>query len=227
MTSIGVLTIGEAPRPDALARDVAAVLGPDYEIRERGALDGLSAGEVAELRPGPDDDPLVTLRADGAPVQVGKRCLVERLQAQIERLETEDRVAATLLVCTGPFPALRHRRPLLQPQAALYGIVRGLAAGARIAAMPPLPEQAPMARREWAAMGVDDLIVVPADPYQANAHERIGQAAREAREQGAQVLFMDCFGFDLGMRQAAAAQFGGPVVLARSAAARIVAEVAR
>ena len=122
--------------------------------------------------------------------------------------------------------APRHRRPLLQPQAALYGVVRGIAGGRRIADMPPLPEQAPVAAHEWAAMGVEDVAAVIADPYGPDPHRSMAEAAREARECDAGVLFMDCFGFDLSMRATAAAEFPGPVILARSIAARLVAEMA-
>jgi hypothetical protein len=41
-TKLGLLTIGQAPRADALADDVQAVLGDAAEVVERGALDGLT-----------------------------------------------------------------------------------------------------------------------------------------------------------------------------------------
>jgi hypothetical protein len=36
---------------------------------------------------------------------------------------------------------------------------------------------------------------------------------------------MDCFGYDLAMKAAARRAFGGPVVLARTLAARLIAEL--
>jgi protein AroM len=226
MTKIGILTIGQAPRADALAREVAIVLGDRFEVVERGALDGLGAERVAGLEPAEDDGPLVTLLADGTPVQVGKRAILAPLQEQVARLEGEDEVDATLLACTGRFPDFDHRRPLLLPQAALHGVVRGIAGGRRVATMPPLPEQASMAAHEWAVMGVEDVAVVTADPYGPDPHRSVAEAAREANEFHASVLFMDCFGFDLSMRATAAAEFAGPVILARSMAARLIAEIA-
>lgn len=224
MTKLGVLTIGQAPRADRLVHEVALVLGDGFKVVERGALDGLQATDVGGLAPA-DDDVLITLLSDGTPVRVGKRAIIGRLQDQITRLEVEN-VAATLLVCTGHFPDFEHRRPLLQPQAALYGVVKGLAARGRIATMPPLPEQAAMARREWAAMGEPDVVVVTADPYAPEPHRGIAEAATRAQESAARVLFMDCFGFNLAMRDTAAAHFAGAIVLARSMAARLLAEIA-
>src|SRR5262249_22533886 len=163
VTKLGVLTIGQAPRADRLARDVARVVGREFEVVERGALDGLTAAEVSRLAPAEDDDLRVTLLSDGAPVRVGKRTILLRLQEQAARLE-DDGVAATLLACTGRFPDFGHRRPLLQPQAALYGVVKGLANESPIATMPPLREQSEMAGPEGAALGVPGGGGVGADP---------------------------------------------------------------
>lgn len=202
------------------------MLGDGFEVVERGALDGLQAPDVARLAPAKDDVALIVLLSEGTPLRVGKRAILGRLQDQITRLENED-VAATLLVCTGHFPDLEHGRPLLQPQAALNGVVKGLAAGSRIATMPPPPDQAPMARQEWAAMGESDGVVVVTDPYGRDPNRGVAEAATRAQESGAGDVFMDCFGFDLAMRDTAATNFAGPVVLARSMAARLLAEIAR
>lgn len=222
--ALGVLTIGQAPRPDGLARDVAAVLGPGLTVVERGALDGLSRDEIAALRPGPGDYHLVTMLADGASVELRKPAILERLQAQIAGLERAG-VAGTLLLCTGAFPPFRHRRPLLLPQAALYGAAVGVAGDGRVGALVPLAAQLPQARDKWRALGVADPALAVANPYHPDAPRLVGVAAAAAREAGAATLFMDCFGYDLAMRDAARAAFGGPVLLARSLAARLMAEL--
>jgi protein AroM len=225
-TAVGVLTIGQAPRRDGLGAEISAVLGAGFRVIERGALDGLDAAEVGGLAPGDGDTLLVTLMADGRPVSVGKERILEFLQRQVCRLEEDDRVAATLLVCSGPFPAFRHRSPLVQPQASLYGAVLAVAGGGRVAALLPKPEQFEWSRREWRRVGVADPVLLAAEPYQAEAPAVVAGAARAARERGAAVLYLDCFGYDAGMRESARAAFAGPVVLARSMAARLLAEVA-
>lgn len=225
MLALGLLTIGQAPRPDGLAREIREVLGSEFRVIERGALDGVSRADVAALLPGDDDYALVTLLADGTPVTIAKERILEHLQTQLDRLEVEDGVGATLLMCTGAFPPFRHRRPLVQPQAALYGVVIGLAAGSRIGSLAPLERQSEQAQAKWAGMGVTDVVLEAADPYGPDPHGAVRLAARRIGDAGASVLFMDCFGYDLAMRASARAVFGGPVVLARSLAARLVAEV--
>lgn len=222
--TIGLLTIGQAPRPDGLARDVAAVAA-GAKVIEKGALDGLGRAEIAEMRPGEDDYQLVTLLSDGTSVHIAKRFILRLLQSQIEALEAAG-AQVTLLMCTGTFPGFSHRRPLLAPQAALYGVVKGMAAGGRVASLAPLPSQVEQSRRKWAEFGVEDAFVTSADPYGADPVGAVAAGASQARETGAAVLFLDCFGYDLRMRDAARGAFDGPVVLARSMAARLAAEIA-
>jgi protein AroM len=221
---LGVLTIGEAPRPDALTGDMQSALGPQFELVERGALDGLTDAEVEALSAGPGDYVLITLRASGQSVRLGKPQILPLVQRQINRLEREHGVAGTILMCTGAFPAFQHDRFLMQPQQALYNVVLGLAAGGRPGSLTPLPAQVEQTRRKWAEFGAADSVVVTASPYGEDPVGAVASGARQAREEGAAVLFMDCFGYTLPMKEAARQAFGGPVVLARSMAARLLAE---
>ena len=59
MTTIGLITVGQAPRSDVVP-DMAAILGGDVEIVEAGALDGLTREEIAPLAPEGDDEIIVT-----------------------------------------------------------------------------------------------------------------------------------------------------------------------
>lgn len=222
--TLGLLTIGQAPRPDGLAHDVRAV-AEGVRVIEKGALDGLTAREVAPMTPSADEYRLVTLLSDRTPVQVAKRHVVPRLQAQIEALEAEG-AQVTLLMCTGAFPAFRHSVPLIAPQESLYSLVKGLGQGGRVGSLTPLSSQVGQAKAKWRDHGVDDAFVADADPYGPDPHGAVSAAAAAARAAGATVLFMDCFGYDMLMRDAARRSFGGPVVLARSMAARLAVAVA-
>lgn len=223
MARLGLLTIGQSPRPDGLARDVAAAAGMS-EVLERGALDGLTRADLTGMRPQEGDYRLVTLLRDGGSVEIAKRFILDRLQAQIEALEA-DGADAVLMMCTGEFPPFRHRVPLVLPQLALYGVVKGLAGDGRVASLTPLPAQVPQAVAKWASLGVD-ASAFHADPYGPDPIAAVATAAAAAREAGAAALFMDCFGYDAAMGAAARRAFDGPVIVARSMAARIAAEVA-
>lgn len=224
--TIGVLTIGQSPRADRLGDDVRAVLGGHTRVIERGALDGMSDAEIAAIAPGsPDEYRLVTLLRDGRSVEIGKKPILDRLQQQITELEERDGVDATLLMCTGAFPPFAHRRPLLLPQEALYGTVIGIAGGSRIGALIPLESQREQALAKWRERGVTDVRVYPASPYGDDPIAAIEAASAAAQRDGMATLFMDCFGYDLAMKTAARRAFHGPVVLARTMAARLIAEM--
>lgn len=225
---IGVLTIGQSPRPDKLGDDIQTVLGPELTVVERGALDGLTADDVRELAPRSEDDyRLITLLRDGQSVVIRKEAILPLLQQQITWLEQEAGVIATLLMCTGAFPTFEHERPLLAPQEALYGAVIGMAGGGRIGALTPLEAQVEQARRKWRDMGVQEVDIVPASPYGEDPLEVVAGAADAARRAGNTILFMDCFGYDLAMKAAARRAFGGPVVLARTLAGRFIEEMSQ
>jgi protein AroM len=115
--------------------------------------------------------------------------------------------------------------PLIAPQEALYATVRAVAGRRPVGSLTPLERQVAGATKRWQAQGVTVPVVRAADPYCSDPIAAVASAASELREAGAGVCFLDCFGFDLAMRDAARSAFGGPVVLARSLAARFAAEV--
>jgi protein AroM len=224
--TIGVLTIGQSPRSDGLGNDVRAVVGSNTRVIERGALDGMSDDEIAQIAPKDADEyRLITLLRSGRSVEIGKPPILERLQQQIQALEEQDGADAILVMCTGAFPAFEHTKPLLLPQEALYGVVTGLARGGRIGALIPLESQREQSVRKWRERGVTDVQVFAASPYGGDVLAEIEAGSGAARDAGVDVLFMDCFGYDLAMKAVARRAFGGPVVLARTMAARLIVEL--
>jgi protein AroM len=221
---IGVLTIGQAPRADDTVAELLQVLGPGYTIAERGALDDLDPAEIARHGPEPGHYLLISLLRNGQSVRLSKQKILPLLQQKIDALG-DDGVDAILLLCTGTFPQFKSDRLIVQPQEALYHLMLGLGVGGkRIGALAPLADQLAQTRAKWLEYGVDPLLAA-ASPY-AGADE-VTPAARDLAERGAELIFMDCMGYSLAMKARAKAAAGGcPIVLARSAIARVLAEVA-
>jgi protein AroM len=221
---IGVQTIGQAPRADDTVAELGQVLGAGYAITERGALDDASPEEIARLGPAPGHYLLVSLLRDGRSVRLSKQKILPLLQRQIDALG-DDGVDAILLLCTGTFPAFKSDRLIVQPQEVLYHLVLGLAGqGRRIGALTPLADQIEQARAKWREYGVDPVLAA-ASPY--TGADEVTPAARDLAARGADLIFMDCMGYSLPMKARAKAAAGGcPVILARSAIARVLAEVA-
>ncbi len=113
MKTIGMITIGQAPRDDVVP-EMEKVLGPEVRIVQAGALDGQSRADIAALAPAPGQFPLITRLLDGTSVVIAKEAIIPRLQACLDRLAAE--ATGFALLCTGTFPRFRSRHPVLEPE---------------------------------------------------------------------------------------------------------------
>src|SRR6266542_3640494 len=200
---VGMITIGQSPRADVVP-DMAEILGPSIEIRARGVLDGLSREEIAGLAPSAGDELLVTRLTDGSSVFVAKRHIVARVQARVEELEAAG-VTLTALLCTGAFPRFTARRPLVEPQEVLLGLLRGLTWQGRLGVLTPSVPHVPQTAARWQAAGF--------------------AAAAALRGGGAGLIVMDCIGFRRKTRDMLQRELGVPVLVANLLVARAVAEL--
>ena len=76
---VGTLTIGQSPRTDVIP-GIRDVLGPNIEIVEKGALDGLDLEDVKKFYPGPNDYILVTRMRDGTEVKIAEKHVIDRMK---------------------------------------------------------------------------------------------------------------------------------------------------
>src|SRR3989449_10984047 len=217
---IGMVTVGQAPRADILP-DMAALL-PDVEILEAGALDGLDRPAIARLAPQGDDEILVTRLADASSVFVGKSHVLPRVKARIAALEDQG-VALTVLLCTGSFPRTAARRPLLEPQQVLLGVLRGLSHPGRLGVLTPSERHVPQTTARWRADGFD-AAVVPLSPYEEHDPAALARAAAALREAGPGLVVIDCIRFRHGTRRDPAARPGAPGPAATPLRARLGAQ---
>jgi protein AroM len=223
MVRLGVVTIGQTPRVD-LTPELQALL-PGVELVERGVLDGLTREEIASFAPEGDDDVLTSRLTDGSAVIMGESHVLRRLPSVIADLEGE--VDAVFLACTGRFPELAHTKPLFVPD---FLIAYGTAALAQemtaIGVICPLPEQAGFTVEKFAPRlnAGTEVLVAAASPY-TGTEEELAAAAKSLQDRGAGIIALDCMGYTEAMRTRVANASGLPVVLARSVAARIAAEV--
>jgi len=217
-----MITVGQSPRVDVVP-DMIEILGPGVDIRERGALDGLSREEIAALAPSPGDELLITRLADGTSVFVAKRHMVERVQARVSELESSG-VGMSALLCTGAFPRFQARRPLVEPQEVLLGLLRGLTWEGRLGILTPSVPHVPQTEARWRAAGFDPL-VVPLSPYQEENPAALAAAGAALRGGQAGLVVMDCIGFRRKTRDMLQRDLGVPVLVANLLVARVLAEL--
>jgi protein AroM len=218
---IGTVTIGQSPRTDVIP-EIASILGPDVEIREAGALDGLSKEEIAKFAPEKGDYVLVTRLADGSSVQVAERHITPRIAGKIGG-HFRDGVPLVFLLCTGEFPGFETGGLLIRPQKILFNAVAAVGEGLKLGILTPSRDQVEQAERRWSQVS-PSVKAVPSSPY-ADGMEAAKRAARELRDWGAQLLVMDCIGYTFPMQEAVREIAEKPVVLARGIAARTVREL--
>ena len=218
---IGTVTIGQSPRTDVIP-DVTSILGPDIEIREAGALDGLSPEIIASFAPGEGDYVLVTRLADGSSVQVAERHITSRIHEKIAEHFTGG-ISVVLLLCTGEFPDFETGGLLIRPQKVLFNAVAAVAKGMRIGILTPSPEQVEQSEHRWGSLS-PFVRAVPSSPY-VNSMEAARTAAEELKEWKAEITVLDCIGYTLAIRSLVREITDRPVLLARGVAASMVKEL--
>jgi protein AroM len=217
---IGAITIGQSPRTDVVP-EMLKVLGPDVELLEGGALDGLSPGQVAEMAPREADYVLVTRLQDGTSVQVAEHLLLPRMQQQVDRLLSMGAEIVALL-CTGEFPTFHSSRLVVEPQIVLQHFIAAIARGRRLGAVVPAPNQVEQGALRWQGVA-GQVRVEAASPYADIA--ALEQAAESLKRWEADLIVLDCIGFTSAAKSTAATITGVPVILPSTVLARTLAEL--
>ncbi|HTU03086.1 MAG TPA: AroM family protein [Candidatus Sulfotelmatobacter sp.] len=219
-TRVGMITIGQSPRPDVVP-EIVATVGRPMAVVEAGALDGLDHAAVRGLTPRPGDETLVTRMADATEVHVAKREIIPRLQSCIRRLSRD--VDMIVVLCTGIFPEFHAPVPLLEPQRLLDRIVESVAGrGGHIGVMVPAAAQAEASRRKMEEYGLTATVAV-ASPY--GRLDEIRRAGESFRDADVKAVVMHCIGYDAKMKTDVRQQCGKPVLLARSLVGKILEEM--
>jgi protein AroM len=168
----------------------------------------------------------VTRLRDGSEIRVGEADILAGVQRGVDALQ--ERADVILLLCTGPFPRLRSRKPLLVPDRILLHFVRGVVDHPRVGVLTPAEAQVPWQEARWRASlpeTVEEIAVVSASPYGVAWREAFRDPLARLAVHGPGLVVMDCLGYDRAMRAAVRATLGVPVVLARTVLARAAAEL--
>jgi protein AroM len=216
---LGLVTIGQSPRDDIMPQ-MLPLLPAGLDIRQVGALDGLTHEQIAELAPGPQDYVLHTRLRDGLAVSVGRGRIKPLLQSCLEQLEDEG-ANPIVLLCTGEFPELRSDALLIEPDRLLVSVVGGLRPR-RAGVLVPLPSQIDAAAEKWRVLGAE-VVFVAASPY--GEQTELIRAAEELGRHPLDLVVMDCMGYTLAHRRVVTQATSRPVILASRVVARIIGEL--
>lgn len=216
-----MITIGQSPRVD-IVPEMRVILGPDTEIIEAGALDGLSLGEVKTFYPKKGDYILCTRMANGTEVVVARKFILPRVQRCIDLL-TEKGAEILLFLCTGKFPEFKSKRLFLESQKILDHFLLALhGEQEKIGLIIPLADQIQQAKNKYRRLK-GRMIIQAASPYTTQDEMRL--AAEALKKADPHVIVMHCMGYTLEMKQKVMEITGKPTVLARSLVARMLKEL--
>ena len=217
---VGVITIGQSPRTDVLP-EMKLFWREEVEVRECGALDDLSRKEIRDLGANIKGDLLVTCLRDGTEVKVGHENIIPRVEACIRKLENE--VPVIILICTGTFPPFKSKSFILYPEPILYHVAQSVLRGGKLGVLTPGLEQIQYQHERWMKI-FPEVSVRGASPYVKDGEE-VKEAARELKEEGSNLIVMDCIGYTLMMKDWVKEVTGKPALLARSTLARVAGEL--
>lgn len=216
---LGLLALGETPRED-VAPTFRSIMGRSVRVLEAGSLDGLSADGIRAFMAREGEPPLETRLRSGTAIELSRRAILPRLIAAAAQLSKQ--CDSVLLLCSGEFPELAAACPkLIQPIHILRGAVDAIARQRVLGLIGPASDldEAPA---QWAPYA-PRLLCAAASPY--GPIERAAAAGRELADRHAQVIYLDCMGFNEGHRIAVRRSSGLPVMSATTLTARVLCEM--
>ena len=188
--TLGIVTIGQAPRDD-IAELFVRHAPAGTKVILRGALDGLSDAEIDRAKPTGGADTLYTKLRGDRDVKISKQAVIERSPQALQKLR-DDGCDVLVYACTGEFPAMPGDENVLFPSRVLNGLATGLLPRGRLGLLIPLAEQSEKLVAKWARPWLE----VFAEPLAPSAGA--GEADAAARRLAAQrpdLVAMDCMSY--------------------------------
>ncbi|VVE15976.1 hypothetical protein PIN31115_02875 [Pandoraea iniqua] len=221
---LGTLTIGQAPRAD-ITPILDAHLPADVPVVHMGVLDGLDRDAIdAAFAPQAANGVLISRLLSGDSVELDKPAIQRALQAKLDALEVLG-CTVILILCTGEFEGLACRHAwLVEPDRIVPPAAAALAGERQVGIVVPLAGQIESEFHKWGALQRPPICAA-ASPYATGAEgdKALGSAALTLREQGAEILVLDCMGFVERHRDIAQTASNLPVVLSNSLVASLTA----
>ncbi len=208
-TKIGAITIGQSPRTD-ITGDICPLLAPNITLQEYGALDPFDADYINQnFAPGPDSSVLVTRMRDASQVIIGEEHILPLVQSCITRAEA-DGCQATVLLCTGKFPKLKHKKMLIIPQPLIHSVLKKLADDRPIGLLVPDESQIPQAE-SWFSESDIQIKVRALSPYLEST--LLEERARSLQQENLSLILPDCMGYSITLKNQLQTLLKTPVLL--------------
>jgi protein AroM len=207
---VGLITIGQSPRPDL--EEPYRRHCPDADLRLVGALDGLTHGQVRDaVANAPAHYPLHTRLADGHTLDVPMPVLLPRIQASAELL-VEQGAQVIVVLCAGGLPSPHASVPVIVPGQLMPRMVQVISPSPRVGVITPVVGQVPYALDKWRRDGFTPVVrAVAPTGSRTRVRAQLRASVAEFAADAVEVVVLDCFGFTV--QDARDAQPDTPVVI--------------
>ncbi|MFP2466597.1 AroM family protein [Pseudescherichia vulneris] len=220
--TLAILTIGVVPM-----REVMPLL--TEHIREdqitHVSLVGKMTREAVmeEYAAEPGEEVLITLLNDNQLAEVSRKKIERDLQSVIEVLDNQD-FDVILFMSTAPISGLVARNAILiEPQRIIPPLVSSIVDGHQVGVIVPIPELMKSQRIKWQVLQNPPHYAL-ANPIHGTEEELV-IAGKKLMTEGADVLMLDCLGFNQRHRDLLQKALDVPVLLSNVLVARLVAEL--
>ncbi|MBY6154353.1 AroM family protein [Vannielia litorea] len=219
--SIGLLVVGQAPRPALLAEFRHVLPEAAADIQVMGALDHLDEAGLAAAAPTGDGDTLYTTLPSGRSILLSKKAVTEGMGKRLDDLAAES-IDVAIVACTGRFPSLERAGVHFASDLVSGAVEACLPRSGKLGVFIPTPSQAEACVARWNRSGRECHAI----PLQPDADDATITAAAEAMAAAAPDLVIhDCISYTRASRQLAAKIHGKPAILAAAICARFAAEL--
>lgn len=213
---VSFITAGHAPRED-IVEELGTHLSKEIMIRQKGALDHLSAKEVKrELEP-MNGEPVITSRIlDKTMMNLSKAKVMPLLQRAVDG-ECRDGADVIVLLCTNAFDRLHSRVPMIIPYQLLRGVVTAVQSDCKTGALFPYADYAGQMEENWRKSGVQ-VAYKCASPMEKCFH----RYTEFFREEAVEMLILDCIGYTYECRDFFSRELGITVVHPRTVIVNVI-----
>lgn len=218
MALLGIIVLGQTPRPDLEAIYNAYLPGAGLSIM--GALDGMETPVIDRMDSDEGEYPLLVILADGTTREISLYRLFPLLEKKAAALAAAGAEAAVLM-CAGNFPDLKSPIPIIYPGRVVPAVVSAISGSKRIGIITPNPGQLKPAQEHWRQKGftVKAAVASPKNPAALEA------VAAEMRDPNLELVILDCMGFGPEAGRRMRQLCGRPVICPQSLVARVTAEM--
>ena len=220
--SLAILTIGVVPMSEVLPLLTEYI--DEQHIAHDSLLGKMSRGEVmADYAVAPGDAPLLTLLSDNQLAHVSRQKVERDLQSVVEVLDNQG-YDVILLMSTSSINNMSTRNTiLLEPSRIIPPLVASIVEGHQVGVIVPVEALLEAQTQKWQVLQTPPVFSL-ANPIHGSEQQLI-DAGKALLEQGADVVMLDCLGFNQRHRDLLQKALDVPVLLSNVLIARLASEL--